>query len=92
MAALTAALSFIMPVVKEAIKLALASVIHGSRSNVIFFRIIVWNRSTSFRASVSAGAPASIAATVTDSALLNWSRTMVINRAIVLAEGTFWSC
>src|SRR5260370_24400084 len=44
------------------------------------------------RASTSVGTRASMAAMVTVSALLRLSRALVINREIVLTEGTFCSC
>ncbi len=70
MAAWTAALSLRMPLAKEAIRLALAVAIQGSRSAASFWRSMAWNRSTNMRASTRMGTRPSMAAIVTVSALL----------------------
>ena len=53
MSARTAALSSMAPRAKKAIKLFLASSIHGSRDAASFFRSMAWKRSMSARASTS---------------------------------------
>ena len=50
-------------------------------------RIIAWKSATTSRASTRGSTPLSIAATVTVSALESWSRPIVINLAMVRAEG-----
>ncbi|PBB28959.1 hypothetical protein CK214_28305 [Mesorhizobium sp. WSM3882] len=54
--------------------------------------IMDWKPTIRLRASTSRGTPRLEAAIMTVSALLRRSRAVVISRAIVLADGTLWSC
>lgn len=87
-AARTAALSLMIPLAKDATRLAFAHSIQASSSPSSFFRIISWKAAMMLRASTSSGTPSSTAAIVTASDLESASRPVVISRAIVLAEGT----
>src|ERR1700712_1076025 len=91
MAAATAILSLLIPVANEAMRLADASSIQPSRTGLLR-RIMAWNLSSRVRASTRVGTQLSMAAMVTASALLRWLRVVVIRRAMVLADGTRWSC
>ncbi|MGO7514808.1 hypothetical protein ELH49_36865 [Rhizobium ruizarguesonis] len=76
------------PFPKEAIRLDLASLIQGLKSDIFLLRIIVWNRSRKVLAVASAGALFSIFATITASVLVKLFRLVVIMRANLRAEGT----
>ena len=73
-AALTAALSFMMPLANEATRLERARSSQASSSARDFFRIMAWKAAMISRASTSSGAPPSIAAIVTVSAFERSSR------------------
>lgn len=77
-AARTAAWSLPTPLANEATRLARARSIQGARPASVLRRIIRWNSAMISRASTRVGTPASIAATVTVSALVSRSRPIVI--------------
>ena len=87
-----AARSRMMTLAKDAMRLLPASAIHGSRSSASFLRIMEWKPAIRLRASTRRGTAASMAAIMTMSALLRCSLAVVISRAMVLADGTSWSC
>jgi hypothetical protein len=87
MALRMASMSLATPFPNEAIRLDLASLIQGLRSDVFLVRIMVWKRSSKALATASSGMPLSILATMTASVLLKLFRLVVIMRAILRAEG-----
>lgn len=77
-----------MPLANEVTSLDRARSSEGSSEATAFLRIIVWNEPMISHASVSGGMACSIAAMVMLSDLVSVSRPVVINRAMVRADGT----
>lgn len=81
-----------MPLTKDAMRLLPASAIHGSRSSASFLRIMEWKAAIRLRASTSRGAPTSMAAINDRVGFAQMITGRRHYRAIVLADGTMWSC